>query len=44
MRDWLPGSGYQPDVRPCLEIHHNEPHADPGGFHDVELCLAVKPL
>jgi len=44
MRDWLPASGYQPDVRPCLEIHHNEPHADLEGLHDVELCLAVKPL
>ncbi len=44
MSDWLPGSGYQPDDRPCIEIYHNEPEPAPAGLHDVELCLAVKPL
>ncbi len=44
MSGWLPGSGYQPDERPCLEIHLNDPKTDPEGLHDVELCLAVKPL
>jgi len=44
MSEWLPGSGYQPDDRPCLEIHLNDHRADPLGWHEVELCLAVKPL
>ena len=44
MSEWLPGSGYQPDDRPCFEIHLNDPSKDPDGLHDVELCLAVKPL
>jgi len=44
MSGWLPGSGYQPDDRPCLEIYLNDPKTDPEGLHDVELCLAVKPL
>ncbi len=44
MSGWLPGSGYQPDERPCLELYLNEPKTDPEGLHDVELCLAVKPL
>jgi len=44
MSGWLPGSGYQPDDRPCLELHLNDPPPDPDGFHEVELCLAVKPL
>jgi AraC family transcriptional regulator len=44
MGGWLPGSGYQPDDRPCLEIYQNDPKADPEGMHEVEICLAVKPL
>ena len=44
MSGWLPGSGYQPDDRPCFEIHLDDPRTDPVGLHDVELCLAVKPL
>jgi len=44
MSGWLPASGYQPDDRPCFEIHRNAPWSDPAGLHDVELCLAVKPL
>jgi AraC family transcriptional regulator len=44
MSEWLPGSGCQPDDRPCLEIYLNEPADDPEGMHEVELCLAVKPL
>ena len=44
MSGWLPASGYQPDDRPCLEIHLNDPTTAPDGAHDVELCLAVKPL
>lgn len=44
MGGWLPGSGYQPDDRPCLEIYLNDPKYDPEGIHEVEICLAVKPL
>ena len=44
MGGWLPSSGYQPDDRPCFEIYHNDPKTDPEGLHDVELCLAVRPL
>ena len=44
MSEWLPGSGFQPDDRPCLEIHLNDHLVDHEGWHEVELCLAVKPL
>ena len=44
MGGWLPSSGYQPDDRPCFEIYLNEPWTDPGLTHEVEICLAVKPL
>lgn len=44
MGGWLPGSGYQPDDRPCFEISLNDPKTDPEGMHHVDLCLAVKPL
>lgn len=44
MGGWLPSSGYQPDDRPCFEFTLNNPETDPEGMHDVELCLAVKPL
>lgn len=44
-RTWLPGSGYQPDDRPCLEIYRGTPEAQgrPGAFR-CELCVPVKPL
>jgi AraC family transcriptional regulator len=44
MSGWLPGSGFQPDDRPCFEIYLNEAGNDPEGMHEVEMCLAVKPL
>lgn len=44
MGGWLPDSGYQPDDRPCLEIYLNDPKTDREGKHEVEICLAVKPL
>lgn len=44
MADWLPGSGYQPDDRPCMEIYKNDPRSDPEGMHEVDICLPVKPL
>ena len=27
--DWLPGSGYQPDDKPCYELYHNDAAEDP---------------
>lgn len=44
-RSWLPGSGYQPDDRPCLEIYRGNPQIDnrPGMFR-CEVCVPVRPL
>jgi AraC family transcriptional regulator len=42
--DWLPGSGYQPDHRPALELYRNDPATDPEGKFELEVCLPVKPL
>jgi AraC family transcriptional regulator len=44
-RDWLPGSGYEPDDRPCLEIYRGSPAVAgrPGAFR-CELCMPVRPL
>jgi AraC family transcriptional regulator len=44
-RSWLPGSGCQPDDRPCLEIYRGDPRVAgrPGHFR-ADLCLAVRPL
>jgi AraC family transcriptional regulator len=44
MGDWLPDSGYQPDDRPDFEVYLDDLKVDPEGPHEVELCLAVKPL
>jgi AraC family transcriptional regulator len=44
-RSWLPGSGYQPDDRPCIELYRGETYAKgkPGVFR-CELCIPVRPL
>lgn len=42
-RSWLPGSGYEPDDRPCLEIYRGNPEVDPRAFR-CELCVPVRPL
>lgn len=44
-RAWLPGSGYQPDDRPCLELYRGKTFLDdrPGVFR-CELCVPVRPL
>jgi AraC family transcriptional regulator len=44
-RSWLPGSGYQPDDRPCLEVYRGdlEIKGRPGAFR-CELCVPVRPL
>jgi AraC family transcriptional regulator len=44
LADWLPGSGYQPDHRPALEVYLNNPDEDPEGKFRVEICLPVRPL
>jgi AraC family transcriptional regulator len=44
MGGWLPGSGYQPDERPCFEVYLDDLKTDPEGPHEVEICLPVKPL
>jgi AraC family transcriptional regulator len=44
-RSWLPGSGYEPDDRPCLEVYRGKPQVSgkPGAFR-CELCVPVRPL
>jgi len=39
---WLPGSGYQPDDRPCYELYHGDPTVEgkTGAFR-CDLCLPV---
>ena len=44
MKDWLPGSGYQPDDRLCYEWYLNDPKQHPEGKHIFNICLPVKPL
>ena len=42
---WLPGSGYEPDDRPCFEIYRGNPGvAGKSGTFRCELCLPVRPL
>lgn len=41
---WLPGSGYQPDDRPCFELYCNDPKEHPEGKCIVDICIPVKPL
>jgi AraC family transcriptional regulator len=42
--DWMPGSGYQPDDRPCYEIYLNDFRKHPQGKHIVEICEPIRPL
>jgi AraC family transcriptional regulator len=42
---WLPGSGYQPDDRPCYELYRGDPTVDGAqGSFRCDLCLPVRPL
>jgi AraC family transcriptional regulator len=43
--DWLPGSGYEPDDRPCYELYRGDPSVPgtPDRFQ-CDLCLPVRPL
>ncbi len=42
--EWLPGSGYQPDDRPCFEWCLNNPDEHPQKKHIVDICIPVRPL
>ena len=44
-RSWLPGSGYEPDDRPCFEIYRARVSVEgqPDAFR-CELCMPVRPL
>ena len=44
MRDWLPGSGFQPADGPRFERYLNDGSLDPEGHWQMEICLPVKPL
>ena len=42
---WLPGSGYQPDDRPCYELYRGDPTVDAKKrTFRCDLCLPVRPL
>ena len=45
-RSWLPGSGHEPDDRPCFEryrVRNIAVEGKPDAFH-CELCMPVRPL
>lgn len=44
LMDWMAGSGYQPDDRPCYEIYLNDPKSHPEGKFIIEICQPVKPM
>ncbi len=44
MRDWLPGSGYQPDDRMCYELYLNDPKTHPEGKFIIEIHEPIRPL
>lgn len=40
---WLPENNYTPDFeRSFYEIYRSDPHSDPEGKHEVEICIVVK--
>jgi len=41
---WLPGSGYVPDDRPCYEQYYGSPEDSPDGKMDLDIVIPVKPL
>lgn len=41
---WMPESGFQPDDRPCYELHHNNPKEHPDNKHVLDICVPVRPL
>jgi AraC family transcriptional regulator len=42
--NWLPGSGYQADDRPALEIYHDSEEAGPKRRIVLDYCIPVIPL
>lgn len=44
-RSWLPGSGYEPEDRPCFEVYRARicVEGEPEAFR-CELCMPVRPL
>jgi AraC family transcriptional regulator len=42
--EWLPGSGYQPDDRPCLEVYDDGGVDPETGRFTCLLCVPLKPL
>jgi AraC family transcriptional regulator len=42
--EWMRGSGYEPDDRPCYELSLNDPRQHPEGKHIIEIYAPVKPL
>ncbi|THB81022.1 MAG: AraC family transcriptional regulator [Desulfobacteraceae bacterium] len=44
LKDWLPGSGFQPGDQPCYERYYNNGFQHPEGHWEVDLCLPIKPL
>lgn len=42
--DWLPGSGWQCDDRPCFELYHNNGDERPEKKSVVDICVPVRPL
>jgi AraC family transcriptional regulator len=42
---WLPGSGWEPDDRPCYELYRGDPKVEgTAGRFRCDLCLPVRPL
>jgi AraC family transcriptional regulator len=41
---WLPGSGYEPDDRPCYEVYRGDPSVDGRAVFRCELHLPVRTL
>jgi AraC family transcriptional regulator len=41
---WLPGSGYQPDDRPCLELYDGTGVDPDTGRFSCHLCVPLRPL
>jgi AraC family transcriptional regulator len=42
--EWLPGSGYQVDDGPPLEIYHDSTDKPPGTWIGMDYCVPIKPL
>jgi AraC family transcriptional regulator len=42
--EWLPGSGYQVDDGPPLEIYHDSTDKPPGTWISMDYCVPIKPL